>query len=208
MFNSNDYHLACSARCCQPQITPFSHAQNQRGLKVSYTDVWGDYYALVIGINAYTQWSPLQTAVNDAIGLKQVLEQRYNFDPKNIVLRINAKAHRLRLLRDLREMASSLRKQDNLLIYYAGHGQLDDLTGDRYWIPVEGKLKDPGTWISHSMLKNVLSSGPGNRKIYIVDVHSGKMYRGRATANDIENQGGARFTNLAQKLLAEFIQNR
>jgi hypothetical protein len=49
---------------------------------------------------------------------------------------------------------------------------------------------------------------PGTYKIYIVDVHSGKMYKGRATANDIENQGGARFTNLALKLLAEFIQNR
>jgi hypothetical protein len=48
----------------------------------------------------------------------------------------------------------------------------------------------------------------GTYKIYVVDVHSGKMYKGRATANDIENQGGARFTSLAQRLFAEFIQNR
>jgi uncharacterized caspase-like protein len=173
-------------------LTPLSHAQNQRGLKVSNTGAWGDYYALIIGINDYKEWSQLQTAVNDAIGLKQVLEQRYNFDPKNIVLRINDKAHRLRLLRDLREMASNLRKQDNLLIYYAGHGQLDDLTGDGYWIPVEGKLKDPGTWISHSMLKNVLSSErvKGKNIVVIADsCYSGNLLRGGPDLLSVSDQG-------------------
>ena len=135
-----------------------SSAQDQRGLKVSDAGIWGDYHALIIGINRYKEWAPLQTAVNDAMGLKRILIQRYNFNEKNVVLRINDHAHRLQLLRDLRDMASNLGSQDNLLVYFAGHGQLDDLTGDGYWIPVEGKLKDPGTWLSHSMLKNILSS--------------------------------------------------
>ena len=54
----------------------------------------------------------------------------------------------------------------------------------------------------------VFDPDPGTYKIYIIDVHSGKMHKGRATVNDIDSQGRARFTNLAQKLLAEFIQNR
>ncbi|MFH1982529.1 MAG: hypothetical protein ABIL58_11865 [Pseudomonadota bacterium] len=47
---------------------------------------------------------------------------------------------------------------DNLLIYCAGHGQLDDFTGDGYWIPVEGDLKDPSTWMSNAVVKSILSS--------------------------------------------------
>jgi len=38
------------------------------------------------------------------------------------------------------------------------NAQLDDLTGDGYWIPVEGKLKDPTTWISHLDIKSILCS--------------------------------------------------
>jgi hypothetical protein len=57
-------------------LAPLSHAQNQRGLKVSNTGIWGDYYALIIGISAYKEWAPLQTAVNDAVGLRKILIQR------------------------------------------------------------------------------------------------------------------------------------
>ena len=170
----------------------FSHAQDQRGLKVSDAGIWGEYYALIIGINGYKEWARLQTAVNDAIGLKKILIQRYNFNEKNVVLRINDQAHRLRLLRDLRDMASNLGTQDNLLIYFAGHGQLDDLTGDGYWIPVEGKLKDPGTWISHSMLKNVLSSErvKGKNIVVIADsCYSGSLLRGGPGLLSISDQG-------------------
>jgi hypothetical protein len=48
----------------------------------------------------------------------------------------------------------------------------------------------------------------GTDRFYIVDVHSGRLYKGRATVNDIENMGAARFTNLAKRLLAESTQNR
>ena len=169
-----------------------SNAQDQRGLKVSGAGIWGDYYALIIGINSYKEWTPLQTAVNDAIGLKRILIQRYNFNKKNVVLRLNDHAHRLRLLRDLRYMASNLSTRDNLLIYFAGHGQLDDLTGDGYWIPVEGKLKDPGTWLSHSMLKNVLSSErvKGKNIVVIADsCYSGSLLRGGPGLLSISDQG-------------------
>ena len=169
-----------------------SFAQSQRGLTVSNSGIWGEYHALIIGINDYKEWAPLQTAVNDAIGVKKVLIERYNFNEKNVVLRLNDKAHRLRLLRDLRDMASSLSSQDNLLIYFAGHGQLDDLTGDGYWIPVEGELKDPGTWLSHSMLKNVLSSErvKGKNIVVIADsCYSGSLLRGGPGLLSISDQG-------------------
>ena len=34
-------------------------------------DKWGDFHALIVGINDYTEWTPLQTAVKDATVLKR-----------------------------------------------------------------------------------------------------------------------------------------
>ena len=141
---------------------------------------WGTYHALIIGINKYKEWSPLQTAVKDATVLRNVLVEQYGFDEKNVILRVDKDATRSRIIRDLRYLAGGLKDGDNLLIYYAGHGQLDDLTGDGYWIPVEGKLKDPSTWVSNGILKGVLSSQKVTAKNVVViadSCYSGSLLR-------------------------------
>ncbi|MDM8521760.1 caspase family protein [Desulfococcaceae bacterium HSG8] len=118
----------------------------------------GKNYALIAGINAYTEWPVLNTAVNDAAELKNVLTKRYEFPEKNVILRTDKDATRVNLIRDIRRLAAGLTQNDNLLIYFAGHGRLDDLTSDGYWIPVEGKLGDPTTWITNSVIKSILTS--------------------------------------------------
>jgi uncharacterized caspase-like protein len=168
-----------------------------RGIKPTSSDLQdsrylGNYHALIIGIDNYKEWNPLETAVKDAQALKEVLIQRYGFKKEKVVLRTDNKATRLRLIRDLRNLASNLGNQDNLLIYYAGHGQLDDLTGDGYWIPVEGKLKDPGTWISHSTIKNILSSQrvKGKNIVVVADsCYSGTLLRGGPSLLSFTQEG-------------------
>ena len=168
-----------------------------RGIKPTSSDLQdsiylGNYHALIIGINNYKEWNALKTAVKDAEALKQVLIQRYGFKRDKVVLRTDAEATRLRLILDLRYLASKLGSQDNLLIYYAGHGQLDDLTGDGYWIPVEGKLKNPATWISHSTIKNILSSErvKGKNIVVIADsCYSGTLLRGGPSLLSLAEEG-------------------
>jgi hypothetical protein len=85
-----------------------------------------------------------------------------------------------------------LGKQDNLLIYYAGHGQIDDLTGEGYWIPVEGQLKTPSTWIAHSTIKNILSAEKvlGKNIVVIADsCYSGILLRGGPSMLALADQG-------------------
>jgi len=161
-------------------------AASDRGLDLAgpsplSDEALGTYHALIVGINAYQEWNPLQTAVKDAAVLRDILVKRYGFNEENVVLRTDHEATRLRILQDLRSMASSLGDSDNLLVYFAGHGQLDDLTGDGYWIPVEGKLKNPGTWISHGTLKGILGSEKVRAKNVVVVVdscYSGTLLRG------------------------------
>ncbi|MGD8368398.1 MAG: caspase family protein, partial [Desulfobacterales bacterium] len=162
-----------------------SFAARSRGLTVttdpgSALNGWGNYYALIIGIDAYKEWNPLRTAVKDATALRDVLVQQYGFKKKNVVLLTDEQASRSRITMALRNLAAGLDQTDNLLIYYAGHGQIDDLTGDGYWIPAEGKLKDPSTWIAHSMVKNLLSSDSVHAKnvILVADAcYSGTLLR-------------------------------
>ncbi|MEZ4528859.1 MAG: FlgO family outer membrane protein [Desulfobacterales bacterium] len=141
----------------------------------------GKDYALLIGINDYEEWAPLKTAVNDATALKALLTGKYGYSEENIILRKDTEALRRVLIQDLRQMAAGLGEKDNLLIYYAGHGQLDDLTSDGYWIPADGGRNDPTTWITNSTIRNILSSEKvrGKNIMVIADsCYSGNLLRG------------------------------
>jgi len=176
----------------------------QRGVAVTPDQIpikaWGTYHALVIGINEYQQWPKLQTAVKDATVIRDTLIARYGFDENNVILRTDKEASRLQIMEDLRYLALSMSQHDNLLIYYAGHGQLDDLTGDGYWVPAEGKLKAPATWVANSHIKAVLSSERVKAKNVVViadSCYSGSMLRGGPSLMSLKDR---RYTQkLAEK---------
>jgi len=174
-------------------ITPPVFAQNpQRGmLVISDANTWGRYHALIIGINDYKEWPQLKTAVKDATVIRDILVSRYGFAEKNIILRTDQQASRLQIIRDLRYLAKSIVQNDNLFIYYAGHGQLDDITGDGYWIPPEGQLKNPGTWVANSYIKAVLSSEKVQAKNVVViadSCYSGSLLRGGPSLMSLDDQ--------------------
>lgn len=118
--------------------------------------ILGNYAAFIVGINAYQEWYPLKTAVKDATALKELLINQYGFD--RVLLITDRDATQLNVINALKKFAAGLNESDNLLIYYAGHGQLDEFTGNGYWIPVDGKHKNVTTWISHLLVKSILSS--------------------------------------------------
>ena len=37
--------------------------------------------------------------------------------------------------------------EDNLLVYYAGHGYLDEVVNEGYWLPVDADREDPSNWL-------------------------------------------------------------
>ncbi len=141
----------------------------------------GDYYALIIGINDYDEWPVLKNTVSDAEALKDVLIRRYGFLPENILLRTDKTATWKTLMNDLRCMAGGLSEKDNLLIYFSGHGELDAVSRDGYWIPADGKEKDFTTWITNSAIREVLcaASVKGKNIMVIADsCYSGSLLRG------------------------------
>jgi predicted nucleic acid-binding Zn-ribbon protein len=88
------------------------------------------YRALVIGNWDYADIQDLPTVKNDVYNVKEVLEKRYGFD---VNLQVNLT--RQAMLRELKEL-QEYGENNLVLIYYAGHGYLDEFQKG-YWLPVD-----------------------------------------------------------------------
>ena len=125
---------------------------------------FGRYYALVIGNNEYEYLRDLRTAVADAEAVSKILEKKYRFD---VTLLRNAR--RTTILEELNKITSQLTEQDNLLIYYAGHGTLDKYTNTGYWQPVEARSESDTFWIPTTDINRYLTRMNAKHVLVIAD---------------------------------------
>lgn len=138
----------------------------------------GAYYALVIGINQYQRISPpLQTAVDDAKAIDDVLRQRYGFQS---TLLVDAAATRANILQAFVDYRLKLRENDNLVIYYAGHGKSEG--NEAYWLPVDSDPVVPTNWIIATEVTKGIKLIPARHILLISDsCYSGSLTRGVTT---------------------------
>jgi hypothetical protein len=122
---------------------------------------FGRYYALVIGNNNYSNFSNLKTAINDAESVASILKSQYGF--KTVVLR---NASKKKMLRAFNSFTKRMGSKDNLLIYYAGHGQL---TGGGYWLPSNADKSNRKTWISNAQLTNFIDAMKAKHVLVVAD---------------------------------------
>lgn len=112
------------------------------------------FYALIIGIDTYEALPPLRTAVRDADAIATLLQEKFSFKKDNIKLLKNREANRSGILEVLTRYRNSLTEKDSLLIYYAGHGRLEDNNPRLgYWVPVDGLENTVAADISHTLLR-------------------------------------------------------
>jgi hypothetical protein len=129
--------------------------------------IQGQYRALIIGINEYQGPPKLKTAVADATGIRDVLVERYGFKTENIKLLLNAEATRSRIEGALFRLAREAGPQDSVMVYYAGHGQYSDDNQLAWWVPVDGSLEEPGSWILDAAIRNYIAAMRA-RHVYII----------------------------------------
>ena len=134
---------------------------------------FGEYYALVIGNNDYQYVTKLETPVNDAKSVAEVLQLYYGF---NVDLLLNADRRRILIAFD--KLRSRLASKDNLLIYYAGHGYYDKDAERGYWLPVEARCDTKVDWISNADITDNLKALKAKHVIVIADsCYSGALTR-------------------------------
>ena len=105
----------------------------------------GEYWALIIGIDNYHHALPLQTAVRDALEVRDGLVQRYGVRRERLVELLNAQATRQNIAEALLRLRDEANPEDIVLIYFAGHAQYDKDGRLEWWLPVEGTPQTPET---------------------------------------------------------------
>ncbi len=133
----------------------------------------GNYHALVIGNNNYQYLENLRTALDDALSVGAILEKKYGF--KVTVLK---DATREGIIDSLYNYRKTLSENDNLLIYYAGHGFLDKEANLGYWLPVEAKKDSDSHWVSNFDITNKLKVIAAKHIMIVADsCYSGSFTR-------------------------------
>lgn len=144
------------------------------GLESPPDTEFGRYYALVIGNNNYQHLPKLRTAQNDAKVVAQILGQNYGYRV-NLIL----DARRADILIALGNLRETLTETDNLLIYYAGHGWLDEEGNEGYWLPVDAVQDNQVQWVSNASITTVLKAMHAKHVLIVADsCYSGKLARG------------------------------
>ncbi len=135
---------------------------------------FGRYYALIIGNINYIKLSKLKTAVNDAKEVAEILRDKYGFDTR---LLLNAQSNEIMQL--LNQYRKTLTENDNLLIYYAGHGYLDAKNNRSYWLAVDADQDSTANWIPDFMITDQLNLMAAKEVLIIADsCYSGALTRG------------------------------
>ncbi|MCP4111971.1 MAG: caspase family protein, partial [Desulfobacteraceae bacterium] len=98
------------------KISDLSHQSNKLGA----------YHALIIGIDDYkdTKIPDLSSARKDAEAVAALLRNRYGFQTETL---LDRQASKKAIFNALRSLATSTEENDSVLIYFAGHGDIDKI---------------------------------------------------------------------------------
>ena len=135
-------------------------------------DETGNQYALLISNSNYDNLSDLSSPKNDTRELSEILKLNYGY---NIELISNAS--RREIIKSFNELRGKLEPEDNLIVYYAGHGKSDGDTS--FWLPREAFPEDDTDWIEDSTIERKIGQMKARNVLVIADsCFSGNLTRG------------------------------
>jgi hypothetical protein len=134
---------------------------------------FGRYFALVLGSNDYRHLPTLKTAAGDARAIADLLRARYGFQVELLL-----DADRDTIIRAVNRYRAELRDGDNFLIYYAGHGLVDEATERGFWLPVDAERSNEARWIDVAVISSNLRAMQARHVIVIADsCYAGSLVR-------------------------------
>lgn len=142
---------------------------------------FGLYHALIICIEEYLDPNiqDLRNPISDGKNLGRTLVQSYTFDSANVHYLFNP--GRDLIIKTFTKLRRELNEDDNLLVFYAGHGTWDDLIEQGYWQPSDAMIHDISNWISNSDLRDYIKSINTKHTILITDAcFGGAIFKERS----------------------------
>jgi uncharacterized caspase-like protein len=142
-------------------------AQPIAGSTLPYDAEYGRFYALVIGNQDYLRLPDLQSPHNDASRIAELLESKYGFIVETLL-----DANYIQIRQAINDLNNVLTEEDNLLIFYAGHGTRVQ-TGNvekGYWLPVNADAAPNNTfWVENEFITSHLQLLNAKRILVVAD---------------------------------------
>lgn len=143
-----------------------------------------DNYLLAIGIDRYRHLPNLQTASNDARSVASLLKNKYGFKVKLLM-----NPTRSEILETVERYRKMLQPENNLIIYYGGHGWFDQEAQQAYWLPSDAHLDDYTKWLSTDTITAIICSMKAKRVMIISDSHYSGIVTRSATVKSEDTNG-------------------
>jgi hypothetical protein len=143
-----------------------SGSVNASGVNVHGVD-FGRYFALIIGNQNYDLLESLKTPRYDAERAAKILTQKYGF-----TVQLIEDGNDVAILKALNDLNKVLGPNDNLLIYYAGHGYRlkSDKLENGYWLPRNAEKPPNDTyWVPNEQITNHIGRLQAKRVLVVAD---------------------------------------
>ncbi|MEO9806091.1 MAG: caspase family protein [Reichenbachiella sp.] len=156
------------------------------------------YHALLIGVNEYRDQSitQLDGPINDANRLKNILTTNYTFEEENITFLQNPT--RTEIIETFDDLQSKIDEDDNLFIFYAGHGVWDEDLKQGFWLPSDAKRTSKAAWLSNAMIRDYIGGIHTKHTLLVADAcFSGGIFKTRDVF--IENMASLELAKLPSR---------
>lgn len=195
---TNSSPITSESRTVVKQET--SNEESNRVSKEIGSTAFPKYYALIIGVSEY-QFSnqnlvDLDKPVKDAEALIKTL-RTYHFEPERTTFLRNPT--RSDIIETLEVLSGKIKENDNLLIFYAGHGYWDEKLLVGYWLPADARFDKKSTWLSNSNLKDYIAGIKSKHTLLITDAcFGGSIFKSREVAG-LSDYGVAKIYRLSSR---------
>ncbi|MBX9850250.1 MAG: caspase family protein [Cytophagaceae bacterium] len=166
----------------QPKEAP-TVAKNNTEIKSTSNDLnfdpaaKGKNYLLIVGISTYSHWPQLGNAVKDAKDVKRILTTKYTFAAENVVEVYDEQATIEGIYAAFNKLKAKVTPNDNLLIYFSGHGFYNAGLDEGYWIPVDAHKGKETEYLPNSTLLKYLKALDSKHTFLVADAcFSGALF--------------------------------
>lgn len=128
---------------------------------------FGRFYALIVGNQNYDVLESLKTPHYDAERAAKILSTQYGF-----TVQVIEDGNDVAILKALNDLNGVLGPNDNLLIYYAGHGYRlkTDKTENGYWLPRNAERPPNDTyWVPNEQITSHIGRLQAKRVLVVAD---------------------------------------
>ncbi len=143
------------------------------------------YYGLIIGVENYLDpdIEDLDNPIRDAERLYDVLLKEYTFEEENVTLIKDAT--REDIITSLDNLSTKVTPNDNVLIFYAGHGWWDPEADNGFWLPSDAADDKKTDWFRNSALVDYLKEVDSKHTLLITDAcFGGAIFKTRSAFAD------------------------